>query len=70
MGKKMVYPEEIKREVIRLKLSGELTNKEIMEKFGIKNETQIKTWTKWFRNGEEHRLAQLNWKTICFWKRA
>jgi transposase len=43
MGKKNFYPEEIKREVIRLKLAGEMTNKEIMEKYGIKNKTQIKT---------------------------
>ncbi len=33
------YPEEIKREVIRLKLTGEYTNKELMERFGIKNKT-------------------------------
>ncbi|WP_018931991.1 helix-turn-helix domain-containing protein, partial [Gracilibacillus lacisalsi] len=66
MGKKMVYPEEIKREVIRLKLSGELTNKEIMEKFGIKNKTQIKTWMRWYRNGEEHRLAQPIGKQYAF----
>lgn len=55
---KNVYPEEIKREVIRLKLTGEFTNKELMERFGIKNRTQIKTWMRWFRQGEEQRLAQ------------
>ncbi|WP_408008362.1 hypothetical protein ACJROX_27500 [Pseudalkalibacillus sp. A8] len=33
MGKKKTYyPEHIKQEVIRLKLAGELTNKEIMAK--------------------------------------
>lgn len=58
MGKKRYYPEEIKREVIRLKLEGELSNKEIMEKYGIKNKSQIKSWMKWFREGEEHRLSQ------------
>ncbi|QGH34241.1 IS3 family transposase [Gracilibacillus salitolerans] len=68
MGKKVVYPEEIKREVIRLKLSGELTNKEIMEKFGIKNKTQINTWMRWYRNGEEHRLAQPIGKQYAFGK--
>jgi transposase len=56
--KKNVYPEEIKREVIRLKLTGEFTNKELMERFGIKNKSQIKTWMRWFRKGEEQRLAQ------------
>jgi transposase len=68
MGKKMFYPEEIKREVVRLKLLGELTNKEIMEKFGIKNKTQIKTWVRWFKNGEEHRLTQPIGKQYSFGK--
>ncbi|WP_018923920.1 helix-turn-helix domain-containing protein, partial [Salsuginibacillus kocurii] len=58
MGKKQFYPEEVKQEVIRLKLSGEWTNREIMEKFGIKSKTQIKTWMRWYREGENHRLAQ------------
>lgn len=59
MGKKKTYyPEQIKLEVIRLKLAGELTNKEIMAKFGISNVTQIKTWMRWHRNGEHHRLSQ------------
>lgn|SRR5690554_6661590 len=58
MGKKNFYPEEVKREVIRIKLAGEMTNKEIMEKFGIKNKTQIKTWVRWFKNKEEYRLSQ------------
>ncbi|WP_018923665.1 helix-turn-helix domain-containing protein, partial [Salsuginibacillus kocurii] len=57
MGKKQFYPEEVKQEVIRLKLSGEWTNREIMEKFGIKSKTQIKTWMRWYREGENHRLA-------------
>ncbi len=56
--KKNFYPEEIKREVIRLKLTGEYTNKELLERLGIKNKTQIKTWMKWFRNGEEQRLPK------------
>jgi transposase len=68
MGKKRIYPEEIKREVVRLKLLGELTNKEIMEKFGIKNITQIKTWVRWFKNGEEHRLTQPIGKQYTFGK--
>ncbi|EAE8345618.1 transposase, partial [Listeria monocytogenes] len=30
----------------------------IMEELGIKNKTQIETWWRWYRNGEEHRLVQ------------
>lgn len=55
---KQFYPEEIKQEVIRMKLSGDYTNAEIMEIHQIKNVSQIKTWMKWHREGEMHRLAQ------------
>lgn len=55
---KRFYPEEIKQEVIRMKLSGEYTNAEIMEIHRIKNRTQIKTWMKWHREDQKHRLAQ------------
>lgn len=59
MAKKQnFYPEEIKKEVIRLKLTGDYTNRELMNRFGIKNKTQIKTWMRWYRNGEERRLGQ------------
>ena len=55
---KRFYPEEIKQEVIRMKLSGDYTNAEIMEIHQIKSRSQIKTWMKWYREGEAHRLAQ------------
>jgi len=42
MGKN-VYSSEVKWAVVKDKLSGKLTTKEIMEKYGIKNESQIKT---------------------------
>ena len=57
MGKN-VYSSEIKWAVVKAKLSGELTNQEIMEKYGIKNVSQIKTWVKWYRNGEIYRFDQ------------
>jgi DNA-binding NarL/FixJ family response regulator len=41
MGTRVHYPEEVKWEVVRLKQAG-LKNKEIMERLGIKNKTQIK----------------------------
>ncbi|WP_430905213.1 hypothetical protein [Planococcus halocryophilus] len=55
---KRFYPEEIKQEVIRMKLSGDYTNAEIMGIHQIKNRGQIKTWMKWHREGQTHRLAQ------------
>ncbi|MDM5196633.1 transposase [Fictibacillus enclensis] len=57
MGKN-VYSNEVKWAVIKDKMSGQLTNQEIMEKHGIKNKTQIKTWMKWYKNNEIHRLDQ------------
>jgi len=42
MGKN-VYSSEVKWAVVKDKLNGKLTTKKIMEKYGIKNESQIKT---------------------------
>ncbi|MEH7417836.1 IS3 family transposase [Neobacillus drentensis] len=58
MGKKNAYSEEVKKAVIEMKLSGEYSNREIMDKFGITNVTQIKRWMKWYREGQQYRLAQ------------
>ncbi|MFJ8064157.1 hypothetical protein ACIQYS_05970 [Psychrobacillus sp. NPDC096426] len=43
MGKN-VYTSEIKWAVVKEKMIGQLTMKEIMEKYGIKNKSQIETW--------------------------
>ncbi|QOS97529.1 transposase [Brevibacterium sp. JNUCC-42] len=53
MGTRVHYPEEVKRQVV-MKQAG-VTNKEILEQLGIKDKKQIKTWMKWYRNGETHR---------------
>ena len=55
---KNVYSGETKWAVVKAKIEGKLTNKEIMEKYGIKNTTQIKTWLKWYRDGQMHRFDQ------------
>jgi transposase len=49
---------ETKWAVVKAKMSGELTNQEIMEKYRIKNVSQIKTWMKWYRENEIHRFDQ------------
>ncbi len=66
--KKRFYTEEVKREVIEMKLSKKSTNKQLMDKFGIRNESQIKTWMRWYRQGEEHRLSQPIGKQYSFGK--
>lgn len=64
--KQRYYPEEVKQAVIQMKLSGKYTNREIMDRHQIKNKSQIKTWMRWFRKGESHRLAQLPGKQYSY----
>ena len=52
------YPADVKWAVVKEKLAGELTIQEIMEKYGIKNKSQITTWMKWYQNNELHRFDQ------------
>lgn len=55
---KVSYPSEIKWAVVKAKLAGEMTNKEIMERYEIKNVSQIKTWMRWYKNNELYRFEQ------------
>lgn len=57
MGKKQVYSYETKLKAIEMKLA-QVPTKEVMDVCGIKNETQIYQWMKWFKDGELHRLEQ------------
>lgn len=65
MGKN-VYSSEVKWAVVKAKLSGELTNQEIMEKYGIKNKSQLKTWMRWYRTNEIYRFDQPIGKQYTF----
>ena len=40
-----------------MKLNGS-TTKEVMNKLGIKNKSQIMTWLRWYKTGETHRFNQ------------
>ncbi|MFP3723548.1 IS3 family transposase [Niallia circulans] len=57
MGKN-IYSSEVKWAVVKDKMSGQFTNQEIMQKYGIKNVSQIKTWMKWYRENQVHRFDQ------------
>jgi transposase len=57
MGKKQVYSYETKLKAIEMKLA-QVPTREVMEVCGVKNETQIYQWIKWFKDGELHRLEQ------------
>ncbi len=57
MGNRVSYPIHIKEMAIQMKKEN-IPVKTIMEELGIKNKTQIETWWRWYRNGENHRLVQ------------
>lgn len=57
MVKRIAYPVEVKQEAIRMKLEGKST-KEIMENLNVRNPSQVKTWWRWYKNGESYRFSQ------------
>lgn len=57
LATRLSYPVEVKMKAIEMRLSG-ISVKEVMEQLNIQNQTQLKTWMKWYRNGETHRLEQ------------
>ncbi|MBC1395153.1 hypothetical protein HB785_02965 [Listeria welshimeri] len=65
MGTRVMYPIEVKKKAIQMK---KIAVRVIMEELGIKNKTQIETWWRWYRNGEEHRLVQPIEKQYTFGK--
>jgi transposase-like protein len=67
MGTRVSYPEEVKLKAIEMRLAG-VPVKEVMEELNIRNYTQLKTWMRWYRNGELHRLAQPVGKQYAFGK--
>ncbi len=57
MATRVSYPLDVKMKAIEMRLSG-VAVREVMELLSIRNETQLKTWMRWYRNGEMHRLEQ------------
>lgn len=57
MVTRVSYPVEIKKKAIEMRLAG-IPVREVMNELGIRNKTQLKTWLRWYRNGELYRLEQ------------
>ena len=57
MRTRVSYPVEIKMKAIEMRVAG-IPVKQVLEELNIRNKTQLKTWMKWYRNGERHRLEQ------------
>ncbi|WP_124115998.1 IS3 family transposase [Paenibacillus xylanexedens] len=55
------YSEETKKEAVRLRLEEGWTYSRIMEKFGIKSESQIITWVRKSQNGESFEDYRGRW---------
>jgi len=51
------YPVEVKMMANELRLAGAPV-REVMEQLNIRNKTQVKTWVRWYRDGEQNRLEQ------------
>lgn len=57
MAIRVSYPAEVKLKAIEMRLAG-VPVKEVMNQLCIKNKAQLKTWMRWYRNGETHRFEQ------------
>jgi len=67
MRKRVSYPVEVKMKAIEMRLAG-VPVKEVMAELNIRNYTQLKTWMRWYKNGELHRLEQPVGKQYTFGK--
>ena len=55
--KRVSYSVETKYKAVEMKAAG-FSTKEIMKELNIRNRTQVKTWWRWYRNGESYRFSQ------------
>ena len=67
MGTRVSYPIEVKMKAIEMRIAG-IPVKQVLEELNIKNKSQLKTWMKWHREGEIHRLHQPVGKQYTFGK--
>ena len=67
MGTRVSYPAEVKLKAVEMKLQG-IPTKVILEELNIRNDTQVETWTRWYKNGEKHRFTQPVGKQYTFGK--
>ena len=55
--KRVSYSVETKYKAAEMEAAG-FSTKEIMKELNIRNRTQVKTWWRWYRNGESYRFSQ------------
>ena len=54
---RVAYSVDTKNKAVEMKLQGYIT-KQVMQELNIKNETQVISCCRWFKNGETHRFHQ------------
>lgn len=59
------YLVEVKMKAIETRLAG-IPVKQVLVELNIRKQSQLKTWMKWYRNGELHRLEQPVGKQYTF----
>ncbi|MDK7970504.1 IS3 family transposase [Staphylococcus epidermidis] len=65
--KRASYSVETKYKAVEMKAAG-FSTKEIMKELNIRNRTQVKTWWRWYRNGESYRFSQQVGKQYTYGK--
>ncbi|MDK9843368.1 IS3 family transposase [Staphylococcus equorum] len=65
--KRVTYSLETKNKAIEMKIEG-YSAKEIMNTLNIRNRSQVKTWWKWYQNGEHYRFHQQVGKQYSYGK--
>jgi transposase len=68
MGTRVSYPADVKMKAVKMRLAG-VPVKEVLKELNIQNKTQLKTWMKWYKAGELHRVEQPVGKQYSFGKR-
>jgi len=57
MGRRIHYPSEIKWKAVNMRLEGH-TKQHVMQVLGIKNDSQIETWMRWYHTSQTYRFDQ------------
>ena len=65
MQKNVFYSSELKWKAVELYKEG-FNSVQITQMLGIKNKSQVRTWIRWYRNGEAHRFEQPPGKQYSF----
>ncbi|MDH8940025.1 IS3 family transposase, partial [Staphylococcus epidermidis] len=65
--KRVAYSVETKYKAVEMK-AARFSTKEIMKELNIRNRTQVKTWWRWYRNGESYRFSQQVGKQYTYGK--